>query len=198
MARGPFALPPAQPFTGAGVYALFYKGNFGPYRRVRSPKSERAIYVGSAVPAGSRKGLVEGGKVSGPVLYSRLAHHAGSISAATNLDLADFTCRYLVVTPLWITMAERFLITNFRPIWNLVIEGFGLHDPGKGRHQGEIPWWDSLHPGRTWAKRLRQTRTAAAAITRLDEWFEMQESHPEAARKQAERIADKEVGEARP
>ena len=35
------------------------------------------------------------------------------------------------------------------------IDGFGDHDPGKGRHSGKMPLWDCLHPGRAWAERLQ-------------------------------------------
>ena len=96
--------------------------------------------------------------MSHPSLFGRIAEHVGSIQAATNLSLDDFRYRYLTVIPLWITMTERFLIEHYRPTWNVCIEGFGLHDPGSGRHAGKIPWWDALHQGRAWAERLQQTR----------------------------------------
>jgi hypothetical protein len=47
------------------------------------------------------------------------------------------------------------LIERFKPIWNRALDGFGNHDPGKGRHQGMMPQWDCLHPGRAWAERLQ-------------------------------------------
>jgi hypothetical protein len=87
------------------------------------------------------------------------------------VKIAHFRVRFLVVTPLWITMAERFLIEHYQPIWNVCIEGFGNHDPGSGRHQGVISWWDALHPGREWAGRLRQERTSQEARTRLAEFL---------------------------
>lgn len=170
MTRGPFSMPPPGPFSGAGVYALFYDGDFSPYQSLCSPDATHPIYVGKAVPPGGRKGGMglPGEPVSGHPLYNRLTQHVGSIQAAANLQLLDFRCRYLVVTPLWITMAERFLIEHYRPIWITCIDGFGNHDPGVGRHQGEISWWDVLHPGRPWAARLRQTRTQTDALARLE------------------------------
>ena len=45
-------------------------------------------------------------------------------------------------------MAERFLIEHFRPIWNVVLDGFGNHDPGKGRTAMKRPRWDSSHAGK--------------------------------------------------
>ena len=63
--------------------------------------------------------------------------------------------------------AERFLIQRYRPAWNLCLEGFGIHDPGKGRRQGEVSLWDLMHPGRSWGAKLRQTRAAKDAIDDL-------------------------------
>ncbi len=171
MRRGPFLLPLSDDFVGAGVYALFYKGLAPMYRRVQSEDATWPIYVGKAVPPGARKGgkqkLGDGAKT----LHARLSEHTRSIEAAENLTINDFVCRYLVVTPLWITMAERFLIEHYRPVWNVCIEGFGNHDPGSGRHKGEIAWWDALHPGRAWARNLQQSRSQADAKSRLNHFL---------------------------
>lgn len=169
MTRGPFELPLKASFPGPGVYALFYDGDFAEYSTLRSPDATKPIYVGKAVPPGARKGGARS-DVS-PALYQRIMEHVESINAATNLDIGHFKCRYLIVVPLWITMAERFLIEFYRPIWNVCIEGFGNHDPGAGRHEGEIAWWDTLHPGRAWAERLKQTRASEQAIARLQEFL---------------------------
>lgn len=182
-------LPPGKTFPGAGVYALFYAGTLAAYAPLRGRTEREPIYVGKAIPSGGRKGARQRVDASGQPLYSRLRQHAASIQAATNLDLTDFRCRFLVVTPLWITMAERFLIENFQPIWNVCVEGFGIHDPGSGRYQGEVSWWDALHPGRPWASRLRQTRSQAAAEARLAEWFQLRAKDPERARRVAAEAA---------
>ena len=165
MGRSPARLPLATRFGGPGVYALFYDGDFKPYATLRSPDATRPMYVGKAVPPGARKGATPADH-SAPTLYNRIRQHTGSLEAAANLCVEDFTCRYLVVVPLWITMAERFLIEHYQPCWNVSIEGFGLHDPGKGRLQGLRPWWDTLHPGRPWAARL-QPRSETEARDRL-------------------------------
>lgn len=166
MQRDAVPLPPPQSFPGPGVYALFYNGGFQPYASLSSPDWDKPIYVGKAVLPGARKGLAAA-DMEHPSLYKRLREHSESIQAATNLDVNDFRCRYLVVIPLWITMAERFLIEHYRPPWNVCVEGFGLHNPGAGRHEGEISWWDALHPGRPWARNLRQVRTQEDAIAHL-------------------------------
>ncbi|MCC6156955.1 MAG: Eco29kI family restriction endonuclease [Deltaproteobacteria bacterium] len=169
LTRGPFDLPLMEPFVGSGVYALFYDGDFGPYRTLRSADASTPIYAGKAVPAGSRKGNSK--NFDGKALFKRIGEHVASINAAENLDIAHFRCRFLVVTPLWITMAERFLIEHFRPVWNQCIDGFGNHTPGIRRGEGEISWWDALHPGRPWARGLRRTRSETDAQRRLQSFL---------------------------
>ena len=63
-------------------------------------------------------------------LRNRLREHARNIEAAHNLRLEDFGCRYLVVVPVWITLAERFLVENFKPIWNVALTDSAITAPG--------------------------------------------------------------------
>ena len=150
-------LPPTR-FEGAGVYALYYTGQYRPFalyepitvRQLDDPLAV-PIYVGKAVSAGARIGLRSFDAPVGAVLAQRLAEHAESIRQAQNLLLEDFACRYLVVDEIWIPLAETLLISLFAPTWNLVLSGFGLHDPGSGRRQQRRSHWDVLHPGRSWA-----------------------------------------------
>jgi hypothetical protein len=171
MKSGPYRLPLSDRFLGAGVYALFYKGHFSPYSSISSEDALRPIYVGSAQLSGTRKGRVIGAKQEGTSLYNRIGQHLKSIKAVSNLNTDDFVCRFLVVTPLWITMVEKLLIDFYHPIWNSCLDGFGNHNPGKGRHKGEITWWDAMHPGRSWSSKLRQVKTQKMAIQRLDDFF---------------------------
>jgi hypothetical protein len=159
-----------EPFVGAGVYALYYTGPFPAYRAIAARNRGEAwglpIYVGKAVPAGSRKGGMGLGDNPGQVLYKRLREHLESIQATDNLDAADFGCRHLAVDDIWIPLGESLLIARFSPLWNTLIDGFGNHDPGKGRHAGLRPRWDTLHPGRPWAARLQPRDEDASAIQR--------------------------------
>jgi hypothetical protein len=91
----------------------------------------------------------------GKALFARLTEHSLSIESAENLNIEDFFCRFLVVDDIWIALAESMLIERFKPVWNCLLDGFGNHDPGKGRHAGATPQWDCVHPGRTWAARLQ-------------------------------------------
>ena len=97
----------------------------------------------------------------------RISEHTRSLKEAANIAVADFECRYLAVVPVWITLAERFLVDHYKPVWNLCLDGFGNHDPGAGRRQGEASWWDTLHPGRGWANQLRRVKTEVDALNRV-------------------------------
>jgi hypothetical protein len=162
-------------FKGAGIYAIYYSGSFAAYRSIVLPSPGQAtkpIYVGKAVPAGARKGGFGLDTDPGTVLYGRLREHADSISVANNLDVADFFCRYLVTDDIWIPLAESVLIEVFRPVWNKLIDGFGNHDPGKGRLQQQRSPWDSLHPGRAWAARLRPNlKTQEQLLALVEDFF---------------------------
>ncbi len=166
-------LPPAEPFIGAGIYAIYYTGGYAGYGRIaernRDGRYQAPIYVGKAVPAGARKGGFGLGLNPGPVLFRRIEEHAESARRAKNLDLSDFACRYLVTEDIWIPLAESLLIEMFQPAWNRLIDGFGNHDPGGGRHGQAKSRWDVLHPGRDWADRLRGVpRTEQDILAELD------------------------------
>ena len=160
----PVALPP-KPFIGAGVYAIYYLGSFPAYAVISERNSNgqfrSPIYIGKAVPAGARKGGLGIEVEHGQALSKRLTEHAVSLQAADNLDVADFYCRFLVVEDIWIPLAESMLIERFVPVWNRVLDGFGNHDPGSGRHSGKMPQWDCVHPGRSWAKKLQPCAVTA-------------------------------------
>ena len=168
----PSPLPPEEPFVGAGLYAIYYIGkSFRPYEPIakknRDGKFQWPIYVGKAVPSGGRKGLGGLDVRPGKVLFNRLSKHAKSIEAATNLELDDFRCRYLVVDDIWIPLAESLLINRFRPIWNQSLDGFGNNDPGGKRYTGQRPQWDTLHPGRAWAARMADNARSEEELTKL-------------------------------
>ena len=151
-------LPPGEAFEGAGVYTLHYTGAFAAYAGLGV---DVPIYVGKADPPGRRQGRTQ---ASTNVLHSRLQEHAGSIEAASNLDLSDFRCRWLVLDPVWIGLTEQVLIAQYQPIWNVVVDGFGNHDPGAGRRNQRRSRWDTLHPGREWASNLRDRGETAADV----------------------------------
>lgn len=169
-----------QSFYGAGIYALYYQGQFAAYSKLarinRTQGATVPIYVGKAIPPGGRKGgMLEADAISAKptkALFKRLTEHAESIRA-TDLKIEDFSCRYLVVDDIWIPLGESLLITRFSPLWNLLLDGFGNHDPGAGRYNGLIPKWDVLHPGRAWASRCRpRIETPTQIAAEVEAWLD--------------------------
>lgn len=152
-------LPPTNSFVGAGVYALHYTGPHSAYEDL----GDDPIYVGKADPPGRRQGR-SSAQAESSVLFQRLTHHACSIDAAQDLQITDFSCRWLVLDPVWIGLTEQVLIAEYQPIWNVVIDGFGNNDPGKGRWNQRRSQWDTLHPGRDWAFNLQDRAETAADI----------------------------------
>lgn len=157
------------PPNGAGVYAIYYRGPFEPYRTIleradRELGEDPPIYVGRATPKGSRKGGMSTLGPLEPVLWERLREHARSLDEATNLELADFECRMLFVDDIFIPLGEHMLIERFHPIWNERLDGFGNHDPGGRRTSQWRSPWDTVHPGRRWAPKLGDRPETAADI----------------------------------
>lgn len=164
-------------FAGAGIYAIYYSGPFPPYARLSAANAQASrvpIYIGKAIPSGGRKGMaVLSEKAQGTTLFKRLQEHAESIRAATNLEIDDFTARWLVVDDIWIPLGETLLIEAFKPVWNLELDGFGNHDPGSGRSGSLCPLWDTLHPGRPWAARQpKRTETAEDLVRKIASFLE--------------------------
>lgn len=161
-------IPPIESFEGAGVYALYYIGKHGIYNKfheINRLEYSLPIYVGKAVPKGWRQGRVT--ESSSLELYRRLCDHAKSIDAAENIEISDFLCRFTILenaaTSL-IGTVEAALIRLYQPLWNCVIDGFGNHDPGKGRYNQEQSEWDLLHPGRRWANKCVPSKKSKIEI----------------------------------
>jgi hypothetical protein len=162
-------LPPLQ-FIGAGIYAIYYVGQFPLYeeiaRRNQRKQFRWPIYVGKADAQGRKGGFYDEDPESvGKKLYSRLSEHAESIVAAHNtLSLDDFSCRFLVVDDIWVPLAETLLIKNYQPVWNVIVEGFGNHAPGGKRSETRLPLWDMIHPGREWSKGMTNPKMSPTEL----------------------------------
>ncbi len=156
-----YCLPPPAKFEGAGVYALYYIGKSQYYRylyQLNRLNFVQPIYVGKAVPRGWRQARLQ--KASNE-LYLRLCDHFKSVSQVNNLDTIDFRCRFMILEDAAADMigtVEAALIREYKPIWNSCIDGFGNHDPGKGRYEQSKSEWDILHPGRKWADKLNSNQ----------------------------------------
>jgi len=149
-------LPLDEKFSGGGVYALYYNGDFPLYKKIYSNNKDLPIYVGKAVLPGWRQGR-DTVKENDPALYRRLGEHSRSINAVKNLELSHFSCKFVVLKSQeadLISTVEAAMTRRYNPLWNSHIDGFGNHDPGKGRYEQAKSEWDVLHPGRVWAERL--------------------------------------------
>jgi hypothetical protein len=150
-------LPPPEKFTGCGIYALYYIGKnllYEKYFRLNRLAYNYPIYVGKAVPKGWRQSRMHDEAESrSDELYGRLAQHRRNVDLV-DLSSKDFMCRFVILeneASDMIGTIEAALIKIHKPLWNSVLDGFGNHDPGKGRYDGAKPDWDVIHPGRKWA-----------------------------------------------
>lgn len=148
-----------RPTYGSGVYAIYYVGDHPAYREITL--TETPIYVGKADPD---EALASNPREQGVRLFGRLADHRGAIQEVETyataqgdphpLRVDDFECRRLVCATNAQLVAERHLISTFRPAWNSetkICFGISKHgDNAQTRRNKKSPW-DVLHPGRDWA-----------------------------------------------
>jgi hypothetical protein len=136
---------------------------------------EQPIYLGKAIPKGGRKGgfADDDSATHGKALKDRLTHHHMSIDQVKNLRVSDFYFRALVVDEIFIPLGENMLIERFRPVWNVVVTGFGNNDPGERRKAQYRSAWDVLHPGRKYAAKLGENPNLEVLYEqRLVEFYE--------------------------
>lgn len=146
--RPPVALPEVDPESvkGPGLYALYYSGAFSLYKPLADAGTEWPIYLGSAMPAGSRTGQVRtGGKSK---ILERLERHTESVTYAENLEEGRFSARWMEVDEPFIILGEILLLRFYRPLWNANLPGFGNKVVGSERTTGKTSQWDTMHPGR--------------------------------------------------
>lgn len=166
-------LPPPEPFLGTGIYAIYYVGKADPYTKYADLNRlayDFPIYVGKAVPKGWRQSRTShSAEATSSELFSRLRQHARNIDQVQGLSLKDFYCRFMIfegASSDMIGTLEAAVIKWKKPLWNSFLDGFGNHDPGKGRYEQAKSDWDVVHPGRTWADKCKgktPTRTTIVA-----------------------------------
>jgi hypothetical protein len=164
-------LPPPVPFLGRGVYAIYYTGSnpvYARYAELNRTSYDYPIYVGKAVPKGWRQSRIsdDAGNQSRE-LFSRLREHHNNIRLAPSLKAEHFMCRFVIFEDTgsdMISTVEAALIKLNRPLWNAVVDGFGNHDPGKGRYEQARSDWDVIHPGRRWAEKCKGVHKTKAVI----------------------------------
>lgn len=150
-------------FYGAGVYAIYYKGDFTPYAQLKN--RDHPIYIGKADPdnQAAKDAVSQGTKLS-----ARLNEHARSIRKAfTTLDISDFECRFLIVQTGFQKSAEDYLINFFKPIWNSetkICFGLGKHGDSSETRVNKRSPWDTMHPGREWADATAENQKTLETI----------------------------------
>jgi Eco29kI restriction endonuclease len=72
---------------------------------------------------------------------------------------------------------EAALIQLHRPLWNTTLDGFGNHDPGRGRYQQAKSDWDVIHPGRAWTEKcLGISSLEKQILERIANYFKVLEA----------------------
>jgi len=165
------SLPPPESFLGTGVYALYYIGSNPLYQRYAELNRlayNYPIYIGKAVPKGWRQARSSDSSLTqSRELFSRLREHSRSIAAVPSLSVEDFMCRFIIFEAEgsdMISTIEAALIKLNKPLWNTTVDGFGNHDPGKGRYEQAKSDWDVIHQGRTWANKCNGEHKQESSI----------------------------------
>jgi len=170
-------LPLPETFLGTGVYALYYIGQNPLYRKYAELNRlaySYPIYVGKAVPKGWRQSRISDSVLNqSRELHNRLREHSRNITVGAGLSLEEFMCRFVIFEDEgsdMISTIEAALIKLSQPLWNAAVDGFGNHDPGRGRYEQAKSDWDVIHPGRPWAERCngvhKKESTIVATIER--------------------------------
>ncbi len=177
---------------GSGVYAIYYQGDHPAY--AAATRTETPIYVGKADP---RSTDARTSREQGPQLYGRLADHrrmiktVGSYAEAHGLPhplrIEDFLCRRLVCATNAQLVAERHLISTFRPIWNNEVGicwGISKHGDAATTRANKRSPWDVIHPGRAWAmaESLEDKMSPEVITARIGEHFTENQTYRSRAR----------------
>jgi Eco29kI restriction endonuclease len=164
-------LPPPESFLGTGVYALYYTGRNPLYKRYAELNRlaySYPIYVGKAVPKGWRQARASDSALTqSRELIGRLREHGRNIELGSELSLNDFMCRFVIFEEEgsdMISTIEAALIKLNMPLWNTAVDGFGNHDPGKGRYEQAKSDWDVIQEGRAWAQKCNGTAKEKSTV----------------------------------
>jgi Eco29kI restriction endonuclease len=156
------SLPLPDSFIGSGVYGIYYTGKlplYQAYANLNYPSCRYPIYIGKAVPKGSRQALLPAEDAPhSRELFTRLREQSRNIAQGEGLLIEDFQCRFVIFEDAasdMINAIQAALIKLNKPLWNKTLDGFGNHDPGKGRYEQAKSDWDVIHPGRKWAAKCK-------------------------------------------
>lgn len=143
----PLASVRSRSFKGCGIYAIYYVGDLDLYKPLAYHPFEVPIYVGKSTPEGSRTGSDVKSPEESKSLRSRLMTHENKIKKVNDLEIDDFYARFLPADDLFTPMAESMMITELQPVWNVILDGFGVNTPGVGRKDQTRSRWHEVHRG---------------------------------------------------
>lgn len=116
-------LPPSEPFKGVGVYAIYCIAKKGIYKAYGEKLNRKyydvPIYVGKAVPSGSRQKHSQSFKDLN--CGKQIAFWCRSIKATIGMSLDDFrfrVCNRAYFGPKRIDGVYDMLLQEFHPVWN--------------------------------------------------------------------------------
>ncbi|ROR42974.1 Eco29kI family restriction endonuclease [Kitasatospora cineracea] len=151
--------------TKPGIYAIFYTGANQLYAPIAG--SPIPLYVG-AVQSASGAGKAYSRQHT---VGQRLEEHRRTLEQSRDLDPRDFMFRVLFIDDLFMGATIDALTTQFKPLWNTTIEGFGNRNPGKARRLPR-PKWHELHAGPdSWAADLESRWDRAALVEQVGHHF---------------------------
>jgi hypothetical protein len=178
-------LPFGEAFLGTGVYALYYTGTSGIYSKygeLNRLAYNNPIYVGKAVPKGWRQSRTSSLAKQSRELCNRLREHQRNLETVSNLEFENFACRFMIFEDSssdMIGTIEAALFQLQHPLWNTTLDGFGNHDPGRGRYEQAKSDWDVIHAGRAWAEKcLGISSSEQQILERIANYFEVLEVQP--------------------
>jgi len=168
-------------FDGAGLYALYYRGESVP---LYLPLSELQIpvYVGKGAASNSATGAKA---TAWRPVYDRLRKHRRSMEEA-GLPLREFRFRALLLPDVHANLGENGLRVGYQPVWNHTLTGFGGNEQGSSTRQSKKSKWDTVHDGRSrthggvvyQAEKLRAAAEAHIA-KQVAEYSDLPWQHPE-------------------
>ncbi|MGW2227125.1 Eco29kI family restriction endonuclease [Streptomyces formicae] len=131
-------------FEGAGLYALYYRGEsvplYLPLNGLQIP-----VYAGQGAASNSATGAKTTARR--PV-YDRLRKHRRSMEEA-GLPLREFRFRALLLPDVHANLGENGLRVGYQPVWNHTLTGFGGNEQGSSTRQSKKSKWDTVHDGRS-------------------------------------------------
>jgi hypothetical protein len=105
------ALSAIKDFKGAGIYIIYYSGNYLPYARIAADNAKSRhtpIYIGKAIPKGGRMGVAKDSSADSAALMLRLRKNSTKIKGSQNLDISDFYFKYLIIEDVFIPLARVY------------------------------------------------------------------------------------------